>query len=374
MKMQSPESRAHVSRHNGVAYFTDLFSPMTLEQFNSSGLFVTGFRRSLEPLAAHVREGDRLVCYLTRLSRWVGLLEVQGGYFIDENPRFPGDEYFVRFQTRPLIWLPVEMGIPIREPMLWKYLSFTIGHAAGGATWTGKLRNSLTHLTNCDGELIERTLRVQEREGKTYEVDEARRRLIPHINVHDKVMTVPEDEERRAKAPRESYEIQATLARIGSMMGFEIWVPRRDRPSVTQCWPEARMVDSLPFDYNEATMRTIAQVDCMWLRKRAIVRAFEVEHSTAVYSGILRMADLIALQPNLAIKLHIVAPLARREKVFQEIARPTFTMLECHPLSSICTFISYASVREIARLPHLSHMTDTVLEEYSESPEWDCAC
>ena len=56
-----------------------------------------------------------------------------------------------------------------------------------------------------------------------------------------------------------------------------------------------------------------------WLRGRAIVRAFEVEHTTSIYSGILRMADLLALQPNMNIKLHIVAPYTRRDKVFQEI-------------------------------------------------------
>ena len=47
--------------------------------------------------------------------------------------------------------------------------------------------------------------------------------------------------------------------------------------------------------------------------RRSIVRAFEVEHTTAVYSGLLRMADLLALQPNMDIRLHIVAPDERRD-------------------------------------------------------------
>jgi hypothetical protein len=59
-----------------------------------------------------------------------------------------------------------------------------------------------------------------------------------------------------------------------------------------------------------------------------IVRAFEVEHTTSVYSGILRMADLLALPPNMDIKLHIVAPEVKRDKVFQEIRRPVFSLLE----------------------------------------------
>ena len=80
-----------------------------------------------------------------------------------------------------------------------------------------------------------------------------------------------------------------------------------------------------------------------WLRGRSIVRAFEVEHTTAVYSGILRMADLLALQPNMDIKLHIVAPTARREKVFEEITRPVFSLLEKGPLADSCTYLSHVS-------------------------------
>jgi hypothetical protein len=93
------------------------------------------------------------------------------------------------------------------------------------------------------------------------------------------------------------------------------------------------------------TLRTIEQIDVLWLRGRAIKRAFEVEHTTSIYSGILRMADLLALQPNMDIRLHIVAPVARRDKVFQELRRPVFSLLDRGPLSESCSFLSYDSIR-----------------------------
>ena len=62
------------------------------------------------------------------------------------------------------------------------------------------------------------------------------------------------------------------------------------------------LLDVLPLNYDETTLRTIEQIDVLWLKRRSIVRAFEIEHTTAVYSGILRMADLLALQPNMDIK------------------------------------------------------------------------
>ena len=49
------------------------------------------------------------------------------------------------------------------------------------------------------------------------------------------------------------------------------------------------------------------------------MRAFEVEHTTSVYSGILCMADLLALQPNMDIKLHIVVPTTKRDKCVRQL-------------------------------------------------------
>jgi hypothetical protein len=177
------------------------------------------------------------------------------------------------------------------------------------------------------------------------------------------------DDETQGTYPiRESIKYQARLATIGAKMGFNIWIPRSDRSRVLQEWKtsESSLLDILPLNYDEATLKTIEQIDVLWLKKRSIVRAFEVEHTTSIYSGILRMADLLALQPNMDIKLHIVAPASRREKVFEEVQRPVFSLLEKGALSEYCTFISYDSVDEMAKLKHLAHLSDTVLEEYIE--------
>jgi hypothetical protein len=59
------------------------------------------------------------------------------------------------------------------------------------------------------------------------------------------------------------------------------------------------MLASLPNQFNEATTKTIENFDVLWLSGQSIVAAFEVEHTTAVYSGLLRMSDLLTMQPNL---------------------------------------------------------------------------
>lgn len=192
----------------------------------------------------------------------------------------------------------------------------------------------------------------------------------------DKAVTVTVPKEEHAESSeqtgdgelRESLQMQAALAEIGAQMGFQIWLPRADRARVLTRWkPETGvLLDSLPVGFDQATMKTIEQIDVLWLKRRFVVRAFEVEHTTSIYSGLLRMADLLAMQPNLKIRLHIVAPTSRREKVFQEIRRPVFALLEGGALSEICTYLSYDTVGDLRAQPHLEHLSDKVLDDYEE--------
>ena len=100
-----------------------------------------------------------------------------------------------------------------------------------------------------------------------------------------------------------------------------------------------------------------------------MARAFEIEHTTAIYSGLLRMADLLALQPNMDIRLHIVAPTDKRERVLREIRRPVFSLLERGPLYDQCSYVSYDSIESLIGAQHLSHMSDSIILEYEESAE-----
>src|SRR5207249_1214253 len=106
-----------------------------------------------------------------------------------------------------------------------------------------------------------------------------------------------------------------------------------------------RIKQTLPVQFDEATNRTIELIDVLWLRGNAIVAAFEIESTTSIYSGLLRMADLISMQPNLNIPLYLVAPGQRQGKVLQEVNRPTFAHLS-PPLNRICRFISFSTLQQ----------------------------
>ncbi len=63
---------------------------------------LAGFRSSGRPKAERLEPGDRIVCYLTRVSRWIGLLEVVGELFEDSTPLFveQDDPFVVRIRRR----------------------------------------------------------------------------------------------------------------------------------------------------------------------------------------------------------------------------------------------------------------------------------
>lgn len=363
-----------------MAYYVDLFSPDTYTAFTASSRTVSGFRESQRRAAGRVRPGDMLIAYVTKVSRWVGLLVVEDGPFEEATPVFRDpDPFIVRFHVRPSLWLPIEEGIPIRDPALWPTLSFTRDEDPTTARWTGKLRASLTPLDPHDGARLVTVLEEQERSRRAYPLTDQEqrrwnRRPTPGAG-RDVIITIPEDEERLPgaidEAPRESSRIQALLAHVGTRMGYQIWVPPADRDRVIAA-SGGRTLDlltRLPLNYDADTLRTIEQIDVLWLRRRAIQRAFEVEHTTAVYSGILRMADLMALQPNIDIKLHIVAPTARRAKVFAELRRPAFAYYERGPMYERCTFLAYDSVEALAGQPWLEHLQESVVDEFAEHAE-----
>lgn len=52
--------------------------------------------------------------------------------------------------------------------------------------------------------------------------------------------------------------------------------------------------------------------------------------------------------------MHIVAPESWREKVFEEIRGPAFSLLEGRPLGERCTFLPYGSIKKVAAREHLN--------------------
>ena len=107
-------------------------------------------------MASRIKPGDNFVCYLTRVSRWFGLLEVVEGPFISDQPIFvdENDPFVVRFRVRPKVWLNIDNAVPIHDEVIWNGLSFTQGLEKGSIGLTGKVRGSLVRLEDHDGKFL----------------------------------------------------------------------------------------------------------------------------------------------------------------------------------------------------------------------------
>lgn len=346
-------------------YWLDLFTGTTWKEFLEAGATVAGFRHRMRNAAAKIQTGDILLCYLTGVMRWVGALEVLGPSN-DKRRIWKDDEFPVRFDVHPLVILQPEHGVPMSE-LKGRVLFYATEADAPG--YKAFLRQSpKLFRRSADGELILELLRQARQQPVARPVDPrklARRPLFRAERRKGKslvpaVVSVPEPEEIEdaeagqvssrieVGAPTRHTEIQHTLLALGADMGFNVWVARNDR---SKSWQGVMlgempgMIDELPTQFNEATNRTIELIDVLWLKGNSIVAAFEVECTTAIYSGLLRMSDLLALQPNLEIDLFLVAPDERRDKVEQEILRPTFSLRE-RPLAKVCGFIGFGTLTE----------------------------
>jgi len=90
----------------------------------------------------------------------------------------------------------------------------------------------------------------------------------------------------------------------------------------------------------------IKNIDTVWKLGLSIKSAFEIEHSTSIYSGIMRLSDLKALAPNSIYPLFIVAERDRRSKVFAQLRRPTFANSYLQ-LDKHVRYLSYDAVRNL---------------------------
>lgn len=160
-------------------------------------------------------------------------------------------------------------------------------------------------------------------------------------------------------------EIQHKLLKIGAALNYDVLAAANDR---------SRAHDGEKFSYislsalpemriGEDVSRTINLIDVLWLKKgtNKIVCAFEIEKSTSIYSGILRLSDLALTFADSGIMIALVAPDSREKEIVAQLKRPSlaagkakisyilFSDLRAH-CASICKLGSdYTILEKLAR-------------------------
>ena len=127
-------------------YWLDLFTVQTYDEFQKAGAKVSGFRERQWNRCQRMQPGDKLLCYLTGISRWVGVLTVKGPAYRSEDRIWEMELFPVRLTVEAEILLPPEHGIPHQSLM-------PTLHSPAKA-WAGYLRGSPNLLKPEDGKVI----------------------------------------------------------------------------------------------------------------------------------------------------------------------------------------------------------------------------
>ena len=125
-------------------------------------------------------------------------------------------------------------------------------------------------------------------------------------------------------------EVQGWLRDLGKTLGFAVWIAANDRsrPYANGILGDG-CLQTLPGTLaTSSAIDAIRLIDVIWLEPEGgrVCAAFEVEHTTSIYSGIVRMLDL-ALGTDFRFEgnLFLVAPDDREKDVRQQLNRPAFS-------------------------------------------------
>ncbi|MEG3991315.1 pentapeptide repeat-containing protein [Microcoleus sp. S28C3] len=147
-------------------------------------------------------------------------------------------------------------------------------------------------------------------------------------------------------------KMQGILAEIGQKLGYRVWIARNDH-SKDYRFGDDTFEDSRFGKLKELTMEGFSigglekqvekiskLIDVIWLNEKdqfKVVALFEIECTTAIHSGLLRMGDFVAnvkLNPLTFIDptfpMYIVIPQNRKKHLQSQLSRPIFQYLELH--------------------------------------------
>jgi type II restriction enzyme len=136
----------------------------------------------------------------------------------------------------------------------------------------------------------------------------------------------------------EHSEMQYYLAILGKMLGYQVWIALNDH---RREWNQQKLGEfsvsklNLP-NLSSPLKDTIRLIDVLWLdHNEQIIGAFEVEKSTSIYSGILRLHDLALTLPDHQTRFFLVAPNKREKEIKAQLLRPSIQQSNACQMSYI---------------------------------------
>ncbi len=137
-------------------------------------------------------------------------------------------------------------------------------------------------------------------------------------------------------------QVQTLLAEIGQLKGYDVFVPASDAGKIQWSRPGGfRIRRNVPVEIKDIGP-LLAEIDVVWIAPagNAIKGVFEVEHTTTIYSALLRFNDVLLTDPTVG-RFSVVSEEGRRSLFARQLFRPTFMR---SGLSEVTSFLEYSNV------------------------------
>jgi len=137
-------------------------------------------------------------------------------------------------------------------------------------------------------------------------------------------------------------QVQALIAGIGHLKGHDVHVPDGDVNKLDWSLVERFPLRAeLPGGFENIRF-ILSEIDVLWLgaARPSVEGLFEIEHSTPIYSGLLRFNDVLLTDPRVS-RFSVVSNDERRDLFSRQLFRPTFRR---SGLAELCSFLEYENV------------------------------
>ena len=129
---------------------------------------------------------------------------------------------------------------------------------------------------------------------------------------------LPKKVEKKTKFKHE--EIEGMLIELGNLLGFDTYCADKSKIYNGTPLSEITSLKTIPHFSMPRIMRTVQRIDVIWLKDDFPVYAFEVEHTTDITKGLLRLHQLTQFQT----RLFIVSSKEMQRKFDVEISKTPF--------------------------------------------------
>ena len=136
---------------------------------------------------------------------------------------------------------------------------------------------------------------------------------------------------------------QAALLMLGNLLGYDTYTPDAGRTHKEQKLGDIATLEELPYFAGEKVMDSVQNIDVVWLKDEWPEYFFEVEHTTGVTSGLLRIYQA----EKINAKFFIIAPQKELKRFEREVEKAPFRRIK-----EKYQFRSYEELRDMYLATH----------------------